>query len=832
MDLRTFGVLVLCATHLSLGTLVVLHNRRSLVNRLFGFLVFTIAGWILAIFFALSTDSAQYTLWLGRFGFAFASGIPFTLIWMFRAFSAAPFVARDPRVYVPAVLCAAFVLLSLSPWIVVGSIEVSGRQNFVYGPIHKFFGVYFLGSFVFAIATLWRTIQISSGLKRLQLRYLLLGIVLGGAGGIPPNLIIPLIWKTSTYSVLGPYFTLLLVSFSAHAIIRHRLMDIRLVVRRGSVYLIAATGAGGVFAAFLALIAGLMGSHRQEVPLATEVLMALAVAVAFQPLKGWIQGWLDRYLYRESYNYQQIIRDASRTVGSTLNLQTLLEYVSDVIAQTCRPDLIAVLVRDPSDNSFHLAARRSFGDGATVFLDTPLAPTHALPTFLEKARRPLIRDDMDRSADGAAATGAIAELSKLGGEFALPMFSEQHLLGFIVLGAKLSGDAYFNEDIELLSTLANQAAIAIKNAQLYREVVLVNEYVENILRTMDSGVITIDAVGNIALSNSTAERLTSTTRDTLTRLNVEELPSVLSAQLKATLADGQPRLQTETSLAGPGDRRTPLVCSTSALRDDRGAIIGALIVFSDLSNVKALENEKRRAERLASFGALVSGIAHEIKNPLVAIKTFAELLPERFSDSDFRDDFSKVVGTEIDRIDGLVGRLRSLAVPTPDAVAATDLREPISDTLSLLRGQFEFTQIAVERNLGSSQALVTIDPAQAKQLFLNLFLNAIEAMTPGGRLTVNLTRVSRHGTAWFQVAILDTGPGIPESIRSKVFEPFFTTKARGSGLGLAICRSIADAHKGTVRVETAQGGSGTAIVVEFPVGIAQALPKEQSALLR
>jgi signal transduction histidine kinase len=125
-----------------------------------------------------------------------------------------------------------------------------------------------------------------------------------------------------------------------------------------------------------------------------------------------------------------------------------------------------------------------------------------------------------------------------------------------------------------------------------------------------------------------------------------------------------------------------------------------------------------------------------------------------------------------------------------------------------------------------------IDPAQAKQLFLNLFLNAIEAMTPGGRLTVNLTRVSRHGTAWFQVAILDTGPGIPESIRSKVFEPFFTTKPRGSGLGLAICRSIADAHKGSVRVEAAQGGSGTAIVVEFPVGIAQALSQEQSVLLR
>jgi len=255
-------------------------------------------------------------------------------------------------------------------------------------------------------------------------------------------------------------------------------------------------------------------------------------------------------------------------------------------------------------------------------------------------------------------------------------------------------------------------------------------------------------------------------------------------------------------------------------------------VFSDLSKIKALENEKRRAERLASFGALVSGIAHEIKNPLVAIKTFAELLPERFSDADFRDDFSKVVGSEIDRIDDLVGRLRSLGAPAPETVAAIDIRDPISDTLSLLRAQLEHTQTTVERDLGESPALVAIDPAQAKQLFLNLFLNAIEAMNPGGLLTVRLSRVYRQGTSWIQATVSDTGQGIPESIRTKIFEPFFSTKARGSGLGLAICRSIADAHKGTLRAENRAQGIGTNVLVEFPVANAEARLKQRSAMLR
>ncbi|MGH9426913.1 MAG: PAS domain-containing protein, partial [Terriglobia bacterium] len=477
-------------------------------------------------------------------------------------------------------------------------------------------------------------------------------------------------------------------------------------------------------ATILAFISSIKDKHLQDIPIATEVLVALAIALAFQPLKGWIQGWLDRYLYRESYNYQQIIQEASRTIGSTLDLQALLSYVCEVAQRTCRPDLIAVFVRDPEEQSFRLATQRGFGDTTNRLLDKPVHADSALPLALQASRSPLLRDELTQSPVGSHARNAIQELAALGGDFTLPMFSEQHLLGFILLGPKLSGDAYFNEDVELLSTLANQAAIAIKNAQLYRQVVVINEYVENILRTMDSGVITIDHRGRVALCNSTAARLIGLSKERLTSLTVDALPAPLGSQLHQTLSDGSSRSQVETALPGQGDRRTPLVCSTSALRDERGVVIGALVVFSDLSKVKALENEKRTAERLASFGSLVSGIAHEIKNPLVAIKTFAELLPERFSDIDFRDDFSKVVRIEIDRIDGLVGRLRGLAAPRLETGIPTDLREPISDTLSLLRGQLEQMQIAVQRSLGSSQALVTIDPAQAKQLFLNLFLNA------------------------------------------------------------------------------------------------------------
>ena len=127
---------------------------------------------------------------------------------------------------------------------------------------------------------------------------------------------------------------------------------------------------------------------------------------------------------------------------------------------------------------------------------------------------------------------------------------------------------------------------------------------------------------------------------------------------------------------------------------------------------------------------------------------------------------------------------------------------------------------------------MAIDSAQAKQLFLNLFLNAIEAMTLGGQLTIELSRVYRQGTSWIQVTVSDSGPGIPESIRSKVFEPFFSTKTRGSGLGLAICRSIADAHKGTLRVKNRAQGVGANVIAEFPIASAEARTRQRSAMLR
>ncbi len=767
-----------------------------------------------------------------RLAFASAAIIPVAFLLLASVFpTSSPPTPRTPLLACLVASVGAF-FASFTNLIVRGATITDGTLRLIYGPLHLPFAIYFISCLSFSLALLIRKHRVLTGSQKLQVRYLLLGVSIAAAGATVSNLFIPLLFHTSEFSGYGPLFSIFMIGMIAHAIIRYRLLDIRVVIRRGVVYGCALGVAALCFFVLAEALGRLSGYGQDRISLSDSFVLALIVAISFQPLKGWMQDLMNAYVYRSKYDYQKTVREASRRLSTMLDLQSLLDYLGEIIERTFSVETIRVYLTDQTERTLVLRPLRNTPAGTGRAAPAVLLPTSPLVAFLRSSQQILVREDASRKPENVAIQAATQQLFEISGDLALPLIQQQTVIGIVIIGAKRSGDPFFADDLDLLSTLTGQAAVAMKNAQLYQQVLLVNQYVENIIRTMDSGVITVDAGGHVALCNATASRLTGLPRERLLDLDIRSLPNSLGSQLQDTLVDGHPRSQVETTLPTGVDHRTPLVCSTSALRDDRGNILGALIVFSDLSKIKELENEKRRAERLASFGALVSGIAHEIKNPLVAIKTFAELLPERFSDIDFRDDFSKVVTTEIERIDGLVGRLRSLAAPTPHAIAAVDIREPISDTLALLRGQFEQTQTAVVRNLGESQALVAIDPAQVKQLFLNLFLNAVEVMTPGGQLTVSISRIHHDQQSWIQVAVADTGPGIPEIIRSKIFEPFFTTKARGSGLGLAICRSIADAHKGTIRVEASSPGSGSSIVVEFPTAGSGVRVEEQGVLLR
>jgi PAS domain S-box-containing protein len=386
------------------------------------------------------------------------------------------------------------------------------------------------------------------------------------------------------------------------------------------------------------------------------------------------------------------------------------------------------------------------------------------------------------------------------------------VIALIAVGPKLSGDPFYPQDLDLLMTLANQAGIAIKNARLYAQVVLANEYIENIVATIESGVVAITSSGQVAMFNRAAERLTGRTAANVKGQPVGILAACLSEPLLASVADGQARTNPEIELAAGTDVVRPVMCTTSPLRDPDGIVLGAVAVFSDLTPLKDLEIERRRAERLAYFEILASGIAHEIKNPLVAIKTFTQLVPRRREDDRFIEQFTRIVGREIDRMERILERLGALSRPGRRPQYPVDVRAPLTEALEVMQAAFDEKGIMMTASVADSACLVLGHHAELEQLFLNLVMNAHEATPPGGVVRVEVVQEAEQIT----VSVADTGPGIAPELAERVFDPFFSTKERGSGLGLAICAGIAQTHGARLRALNGPDG-GALFVVQFPV---------------
>lgn len=805
------GPVILCSVLLALALIVYVRNPRAAVNRLFGTAMLTMIGWIASISASLSVSTPTTGLFLGRLAFAFASLIPVSLLALFDAFSAHR--GRRTTAIIVGALSALFVTLSFSPWILRAWTIDRPRAHLTYGVLHPLFGAYFILGFAFALYVLWRNIRSASGVRSLQLRYLLLGLLIGGAGATITNLVIPLVTKSSRYSLLGPYFALVLAAFSAHAIIRHRLMDIRLVIRNGVVYACAVVVASLIFLGLAATISRVSGYPAKALPITVALGLALTVGVLLPPLKDAIQVRINRYLYRARYDYERTLRDASRRLSAILTPESVLESLTGIVMDAFRPEHVTVYLRNDLNDSYSPTFSRCAGPRSRANGNAKSFPIGSpLPTCLENDRDVFVAEEVSIAARSNIHTAAASQLLHVNGEVAVPMSDERGLFGIVVIGPKLSGDPYFTDDLGLVSILVNQTSVVLKNAQLYREVLLVNEYVQNILTTMDSAVVAVTADGRIRLFNIAAQRLINIEPDA-TRRSLEILPDSIRTLLQKTLSQGVPQTQVETTIYAGSGRLIPVICSTSPLLDQTNSVLGAVAVFSDLTTLKQLEEEKRDAERFAAIGALASGVAHEIKNPLVAIRTFAELLPERFGETDFRNEFADIVTREIERIDGLVARLRGIAAQPPRAFTPLDLRVPIDQTLALLRAQFEKRRISVDTRYPDGIPILEGDIAQLKQLFLNLFLNALEAIGHGGTLTVTVLPVTNGRV---QVEVSDSGCGIPPNDLERIFDPFFTTKERGSGLGLSICRGIADVHRARIYARNNRDRAGATIVIDFP----------------
>jgi PAS domain S-box-containing protein len=360
----------------------------------------------------------------------------------------------------------------------------------------------------------------------------------------------------------------------------------------------------------------------------------------------------------------------------------------------------------------------------------------------------------------------------------------------------------------------------------FQEVADLKSYTDSILSSITSGIVTLDLDGRVATVNPAAELLTGLFSGEIAGRYCTEVfahtPEVAEI-LMETLARREGTATVSLSLRRRNDTSVPVEMSTAPLRGLEGKDLGVVGVFRDVSQVRELEGQLRRSDRLAALGTLAAGLAHEIKNPLASLRTFTRIIPRKFEDVRFRETFMRVVPHELERINGIVEQLLELARPSRLRPVPLAIPGVLDRVLELYANELDAKGITVSREYAREIPAITADPERLYEAFVNLVSNALAAMATGGRLTVRNgwhrpaePVVRGAGGRRVRIEIEDTGSGISPLEAEKVFDPFFTTKAEGTGLGLALTHKIIDDHGGSISFRSTPG-VGTVFTVLLPI---------------
>ncbi len=334
---------------------------------------------------------------------------------------------------------------------------------------------------------------------------------------------------------------------------------------------------------------------------------------------------------------------------------------------------------------------------------------------------------------------------------------------------------------------------------------------DNLVENMPAGLVAIDTNGQIVALNQEAERILGvSSHKVISRKADEHLPSPISKALTLSMKERR-GVELEKSVKLQGHER-PLHITASLLKDRSGQLLGGVAILTDLSQIRRLEREIARSQRLAAIGKLAAGVAHEIRNPLSSIKGFATYFKERYSENPNDRETARIMIQEIERLNRVIGQLLDLAREDKVVRRRLGLRDLLLESVRMIRQDAESKGVKIQLEAEDSE--VILDPDRIKQALLNLYLNALDAMESGGTLRVEAERVKDTGHLIIKVS--DTGYGIRQEDLPHIFDPYFTTKPSGTGLGLSIVLKIAEAHGGEVKIES-EPGKGTTVSLILPL---------------
>lgn len=694
MNPLAFSAFISSISSLLLGGFVFFRRGRDIIAISYTLLTISFFVWIFGLGMEIISPNKSWGLFWNRWLYSGAIFIPTFFVHFIQAYLNK---IKSKLLISTYLISAIFLVFNFTP-LFVKDVVPKGSFNYasVPGIVFPFFVLYFFTVIIYSFSMIIREYKNSFGTKRNQLKFIIIASVIGFAGGSTNYL---LVFDVIDFPPIGNYFITLYLFILSYAILKHRLMDINIVLKKGTTYILLLLLL--FVPSFLLILLGQKVFYGKMNYLFTGMmfLILLGAALLFHRIKPGTEKAVEHLLFKDRYNYRETLGQFSRAMVNILDLQSLSRRIIETITQTMGVDKASLFLLYDDKGGYELYESKNINHSAVSPL---LSKGDPLPAYLKKMKEIVVREELAKGSHIPELDQLVHQMTSLEAEISIPLISKKELVGMLNLGHKLNRDIYSQEDIDLLTTLGNQTAIAIENARLYEDLKRSKSYI-------------------------------------------------------------------------------------------------------------------RRADRLASLGTLTAGLAHEIRNPLVAIKTLTQLLPERLEDEEFRNHFLNIAAGEVDRISRLVGELLDFARPSTPKLEFEDINGVIDGMILLVSTESKKKHIHIEKQYAPDLSYVKVDREQIKQVFLNILLNAIEATPENGIITVKTRSFLKPGgEPYLQVEFKDTGCGIPQEYLEEIFNPFYTTKTTGSGLGLSISNQIIQDHHGYIDVES-KVRQGTSFFINLPI---------------
>lgn len=736
---------------------------------------------------------------------------------------------RAMALYVPALFLIAFsVPLFFRDQLAKGfaSLHYLPVNENVFGLFYKAGMVHFIVALVVSAALLIRTyVTAKATIVRQQVKWVVWGTVLAVT---PFTLLYAIVYlsgaPTDRWLNDVALLPLALIPFAfGYSVLRYRLMDVELMVRRVFVYALTTLGislligvvvyTGGLYA-----FGSDQGTTSSEITLrvVVAVLAMAAIVMVAAPVKNFLQEHIDRLFYGERYDLRNSLLDFGRTLSATTALDPLLDSLVKRLQEVLNVGRVAIFVEDKLAPSGYSVVRAAGLDNEVI-----VPPDFREMIRVRSAEMGIVRvDDLDPTAE-------ISGTAKRSLHYFVPCVVRGRMVAVIGLGRSVDGALLSSEDVEILRTVSQYVAVAIENSLLYKdqqerasELKLLKEFNESIIESINVGLLAVDLEGRVTRLNSALEHILDLRRDSAVGKRVENLFSADFAEtLNQVLGKDGWRLREIRNIyklhtATLGGRSLVLNIALAPLQDAQGQT-GALVVLEDVTTRISLEEQLQQREKLSSIGLLAAGVAHEVNTPLTGVSSYTQMLLGMLGENDPKHALLQKVRTQAERATNIVNNLLNFSrTGNAEEFGELEISRVLDDTLQLLEPQLRRSQIQIVRSYDEDSPRVLGNAGKLQQVFTNLILNARDAILDGGRITISTSAADDGSLA---VAISDTGIGIaPENV-AKIYDPFYTTKGvgQGTGLGLAVSYGIVQEHTGRISVESTPG-RGTTFHITLP----------------